>query len=50
MKARRKVKNEISFVRIAGTTIVKLRGVRNTKVIPDKRKKTPKHKPDWRPL
>jgi hypothetical protein len=48
MKARRKVKNEISFVRIAGTIVPKFRGRRATKVIPDKRKKQ-KHKLDWRP-
>jgi len=43
------MKNEISFVRIAGTTVMKMRGQRATVVIPDKRKKAPKHKPDWRP-
>jgi hypothetical protein len=44
---RHKVK-EIAFIRLNGTTLIKLRVRRSEKVIPDKRRKVPKHKPNWR--
>jgi hypothetical protein len=39
------MKNPVTFHRIAGRVVSKLRGGRGTRVIQDKRKRSPKHKP-----